>query len=162
MRSKIRARHALALAVPALLAAAPAVASADPITLSPTKLTASWEGTGSGLLATQDAMDRAGCTPGVHECVDQLIKLDAPGTLTVHSSSDDPKAVDTDLQLFLSDETGAVGDELGESAQADPTPDETVGGSLDAGYYVVRIDYAIALQGTVKADASFEPDATTP
>ena len=158
MRSKIRARHAaLALAVPALLVTAPA-ASADPISLSSTKLTASWEGTGSGLLATQDVMDRAGCTPGIHDCVDQLIKLDEPGFLTVHTSSEDPAAVDTDLQLFYAEADGTVGDEIDESAAADPTPDETVGSSLDAGYYVARIDYAIAANGVVKADATFEPE----
>jgi hypothetical protein len=152
--------RALALALPAVLAVA-APAQADPegtLTLGDDVLTASWTGTGSGILATQDVMDRAGCQPGLHDCFDQVIKLTEPGFLTVHTSSEDPKAADTDLQLFTSDEDGTVGDEIGESAQADPTPDETVGASLDAGYYIARIDYAISLQGEVSGEATFEPD----
>jgi hypothetical protein len=156
--------RALALALPVAVLATAAPAQADPegtITIGDNVLTASWTKTGSGILGTQDVMDRAGCQPGIHECGDQVIKLTEPGFFTVTTSSEDPKAADTDLQLFMSDEEGTVGDELGESAAADPTPNETVGASLDAGYYIVRIDYAISLQGEVKADATFEPDDPT-
>ena len=150
----------LAVLVPAALLAGAVPAQAAParkVTLNLNVLKASWDGTGSGILGTQDAMDRAGCTPGIHDCDDTLIKLDAPGFLTVHSSSTDQKAVDTDLQLFYSDADGTVGDQIAESAQATPTPDETVSGDLDPGYYIARIDYAIAAQGVVHADATFEP-----
>ena len=150
----------LALLVPAVLLAGATSAQAAParkVTLSKTVLTAKWDGTGSGILATQTTMDRAGCQPVVHDCDDTLIKLDVPGFLTVHTSSTDPKAIDTDLQLFYSDADGTVGDQIAESAAADPTPDETVASDLDAGYYIARIDYAIAPQGDVHADATFEP-----
>ena len=150
----------LVILVPAVLAAGASPAQAAParkVTLGKNVLTAAWDGTGSGILGTQDAMDRVGCQPGVHDCDDTLIKLDVPGLLTVHTNSDDQKAVDTDLQLFYSDADGTVGDQIAESAQATPTPDETVASDLDAGYYIARIDYAIAAQGVVHGEATFEP-----
>src|SRR3954468_459817 len=156
----MRTRSMLAVLVPAVLLAGATSAQAAParkVTLNKNVLTAKWDGTGSGILATQTTMDRAGCQPAVHDCDDTLIKLDVPGFLTVHTSSTDPKAIDTDLQLFYSDADGTIGDQIAESAAADPTPDETVASDLDAGYYVARIDYAIAAQGTVHADATYEP-----
>jgi hypothetical protein len=152
----------LAILVPAALLAGTATAQADParkVTLGKNALTAKWDGTGSGILGTQTAMDRAGCQPAIHDCDDTLIKLDAPGFVTVHTSSTDQKAVDTDLQLFYSDADGTIGDQIAESAASDPTPDETVASDLDPGYYVARIDYAISAQGTVHADATYEPPA---
>src|SRR3954468_2337561 len=156
----MRTRSMLAVLVPAVLLAGATSAQAAParkVTLNKNVLTAKWDGTGSGILATQTTMDRAGCQPAVHDCDDTLIKLDVPGFLTVHTSSTDPKAIDTDLQLFYSDADGTIGDQIAESAAADPTPDETVASDLDAGYYIARIDYAIAPQGDVHADATFEP-----
>ena len=55
--------------------------------LGPGPAEAKWQGTGSGVLATQDAMDEAGCTPGVHDCYDAVIEIKSPGKLVSGSSS---------------------------------------------------------------------------
>ena len=123
-------------------------------------LTATWEGTGSGSLATQDAMDAAGCTPGIHDCYDTLIEVTEAGTLTVKTSGGTTPADDTDLQLFTADANGEVKDELQESAQATPTPNEQVSVRVKPGFYVARIDYAICAQCTITGEAALKPSGT--
>ncbi len=148
------------LAATVALVALPAIAHAEParkVTLNASTTTTKWEGTGSGAVALQDIADALGCTPGVHDCDDTLIHVEVGGTLTVKTSSTDPSAVDSDLQLFASDETGKVGKELKESAAADPTPAEQVSAELDPGYYIARIDYTIAAQSVVQAEATLQP-----
>ena len=125
-----------------------------------------WEGTGAGVLGTQDAADAAGCQPGVHECYDVLLNVTEAGTLTVKTSSTDPTAADTDLQLFASDSSGEVkdiGTPLQESAAADPTPNEQVSVKVKAGFYVARIDYTIAGPASkVQAEATLKTSGPAP
>lgn len=160
---KMRKTLTGALAVTAALAAAsPAWAEPDHNAgqLGGSVLTATWEGTGSGALATQDAMDAAGCQPGIHDCYDALIEVTEPGTLTVKTSGGLTPADDTDLQLFSAGADGEVKDELQESAQATPTPNEQVSVRVKPGFYVARIDYAICAQCTIAAEASLKPSGT--
>lgn len=122
-----------------------------------------WTGTGSGALATQDAMDAAGCQPGIHDCDDTLIEVTEAGSLTVKTAeSPDPQckgACDTDLQLFASDASGEPKKELQESAQATPTTVESVSARVSPGFYVARIDYAICSACNVPAEAVLKPAA---
>jgi hypothetical protein len=152
-------------AVVCAVAAIPvAVAIAEPArkaTLGPAASTFKWQGSGSGILAVQDVMDAVGCTPGIHDCDDTLIKVEAVGTLTVKTSGGGPAAIDTDLQLFASDEAGVPGTQLKESAAATPTTEEAVSADVDPGYYIARIDYAIGT-GAVDGEATFEPAAAAP
>ena len=150
------------LIVPVLsLLVAAAVAFAEPArngTVSASSPVFKWEGTGSGILATQDAMDAAGCTPGIHDCDDTLLKVENAGQLTIKTTSSDPAAADTDLQLFESDESGKVGKQLQEGAKPTPDPNEQVSAAVEPGYYIARIDYAVAAQGVVNGEATLEPD----
>ena len=149
-----------ALALAATAVAAPsAMAEPDHKTapLGGSTLTATWEGTGSGIFATQDVMDAAGCQPAVHDCFDALIEVTEAGSLTVKTSGGSTPADDTDLQLFTADANGEVKDELQESAQATPTPEEQVSARVKPGFYVARIDYAICAQCTIQAEAALKP-----
>jgi hypothetical protein len=129
--------------------------------VGPGEQTVTWEGVGSGVLGSQDAMDAAGCQPFIHECYDALIEVKGVGRLTIKTSSTDVKAPDSDLQIFASDASGRkLGREIEESAAPTPTPDESVAVTVpDPRFYIVRIDYAIAVQGTVQAEAKFVPEA---
>jgi hypothetical protein len=125
-----------------------------------------WEGTGSGALATQDAMDAAGCQPSLHDCDDTLIEVTEAGSLSVKtgdstSAQCKSSACDTDLQLFTSDQSGEVKKELQESAAATPTTNESVTARVTPGFYVARIDYAICTACTVPAEAVLKPSGTT-
>jgi hypothetical protein len=159
-------RKIIGLAIVASLAiAAPASAEKDydAGALGPGDAQTEWEGTGSGMPGLQNVADEMGCQPAVHECYDAVIEIKAAGKLTVTTSSDDPTAVDTDLQLFESDKDGNVKKELAESAATDPTPAESVSVSVKAGFYVARIDYTIASPpAAVKAVAVFKASAPKP
>ena len=142
----------------ALLMAAPAgAAPARNATLGPGALTYTWDSIGSGVLGLQDAMDALGCVPIVHDCDDTLIEVKLPGRLTITTSSSDPAAVDTDLQVFAADSSGNTTEELQESAAATPTPNESVAVEIEPGFYVARVDYAVAANGTVQGEAKLEP-----
>ena len=144
----------------ALLPASSALAEpARSVTLSEAATVAEWDSTGSGILATQDVMDAAGCQPGIHDCDDTLIHVTAPGTLQIQTSGD---AIDSDLQLFTSNEKGEVGEELGESAAPDPTPNEAVGAAVEPGWYIARIDYAISTGAAVLMSVSVALPCTPP
>ena len=158
----------IGLAIVASLAtAAPAMAENDyqAGVLGPADGKLEWEGTGSGFTAVQNVGDdpNVGCRPVVHECYDAVIEIKAAGKLTFSTSSDDPKALDTDLQVFESDKDGNVKKELGESAASDPTPVESVTVPVKPGFYVARIDYTIAPPLTViKGVAEFKGSGAKP
>jgi hypothetical protein len=163
MHPKNRALRVLSLALPTSLLVV-AVALAEPArntTMGPGATTYKWDASGSGILGVQDLMDAVGCQPGIHECDDTLIKVDVPGVLTVKTVDGDPTVLDTDLQLFLSDESGAPGTQLKESAAPTPTSVEAVSAEVDPGYYIARVDYAVG-QGSVPGEATFEPVAAAP
>jgi hypothetical protein len=128
--------------------------------------TEKWEGTGSGTVGLQDTADAIDCQPGVHECYDVLLNVTEGGTLTVKTSSTDPSAADTDLQLFASNDKGEVKDintPLAESAATDPTPNEQVSVKVKTGYYVARIDYtATGPMAKVQAEATLKTSGPAP
>ncbi len=151
------------LFVTALLASliAAAVALAAPArnaTLNAASPSYKWTATGSGALAVADLYNAAGCIPGIHDCDDTLLKVDAPGTLTVKTSSSDPAAADADLVLFESTEAGEPGKQLQGSGGTSAA--EQVAAGVEPGYYLVRIDYAIAANGEVDGEATLEVDPT--
>lgn len=148
--------------VGALAAAAPAMGEKDATgVLGPSDSVLEWDGVGSGGTGLQDVGDNenVGCRPAVHECYDMLIEIKAPGKLTFETSSTDPKAADTDLQIFEADKDGNVKKELAESAAAEPTPAEAATAPVKAGFYIARIDYTIAANATVHGKATFKASA---
>ena len=161
MKTRKSLAGALAVTV-ALSAASLAWAEADHNAgkLGGSVLTATWEGTGSGVLGTQDAMDAAGCQPGIHDCHDTLIEVTQPGTLTVKTSGGNGASDDTDLQLFSATPEGETKDELQESAQPTPTPNEQVSVRVKEGFYIARIDFAICAQCTIQGEAALKPSGT--
>ena len=154
-----------ALAVTAAFGVA-GIAVAEPAekkTLGNGVFTEKWEGSGSGTLLFQDAMDEAGCQPGIHECHDTLLNVLQAGTVTVKTSSTDPSAVDTDLQLFASNEKGEVKDittPLAESGEVGPA--EQVSAKVKAGFYVARIDFAACANCTVQGEAVLKTSGPAP
>lgn len=148
----------------AFATAAPAQADIKgKITTGSEKVTTSWTGVGSGQLGAQTVTDEVGCQPIIHECWDVLVEVTEDGTLQFGTTSTDPKAPDTDLQIFESDAEGNVDikSPLAESAAADPTPDEFAASSVKAGrFYVLRIDYTIATFGEVLGTMTFKPKPT--
>ena len=127
-------------------------------TLSAASTVYKWQASGSGVLAVSNLYDAVGCVPGLHDCDDTLIKVEAPGTLTVKTTSSDPKAADADLKLLESDESGKVGKQLQNSGGANAN--EQVAATVEPGYYIARIDYAVAAQGVVDGEAKLEPDTS--
>jgi predicted acyl esterase len=145
------------------LAATPASAATErELTFSGTpgeRETQTWTDTGSGVLASSDTMDAVGCDPAplLHDCDDTVVVLPTEGVLSIRTSvPDDPAAkaatVDADLELYLKKPDGSL-ENLDESAGA--TPAEALSKRLPAGTYVIRIEYAIAIEGSVTGEASF-------
>ena len=92
-------------------------------------------------------------TEGIHDCEDLLIRVrDISGTLSVGIDSSDPNAIDIDLYLYESNSNGDVGAQLDTSGNVGPT--EGVSASVEPGYYLARIDFAIALDGTYTGEAT--------
>lgn len=146
-----------ALALGALAALAiPSAALAAPdrtYNLNSGKPTAEWSGTGTGAVVTADVQELVACTPGINDCDFTLVKLDSYGQLTVGLTSGDATAVDIDLHLYESDESGTQGKLLKESVS--PTATEQIVVELDPGYYLVMIDY-YAGGGGFDANAKWE------
>lgn len=157
---KARSRLTAALVAGAALAS-PALASAAPMRSIQFDSgvtgwqSVGWQSVGSGALYYSSVYDAVGCAPLVHECDDTLIQLPAPGSLHISTSSVDPQVVDADLRLFASNATGEVGDEIARSGGPDAT--EAVGAFLAPGYYIARVDYALAVNGEVDALARYRP-----
>jgi hypothetical protein len=151
--------------VPALLAllvaAAPALAEPNrKTTLGPGAGQFAWDSSGTGIAATSTIYDEIGCTP-INDCDDTLVELKSDGTLLVKTSSSDP-VIDTDLTVWESDEQGTAKKQIINAAGTDVTSNEETTQQLTAGFYLVRIFYAVAVAGSVKGEATFTPDAAAP
>jgi hypothetical protein len=140
----------------ALLPASALAAPANTVVMGPGSGEAKWTATGSGVLALQDTMDEVGCQPGIHDCYDTLVELKAPGKFTAKSACSAPNGQDVDMQLFESDAAGKVGKELAESAATGLICDESVSvNAKKAAFYIVRVDYAVAVQASADVVATF-------
>jgi hypothetical protein len=160
------------LAVAALLAGAlvPATASAAPDhssgLIDKDHTTFEWDSKlGTGFVALANIKPKVPCgTPGVHDCDTTLVHVNGYGAITVENSSADPNALDTDLYIYASDEDGTLGEEVSNSAQGTPTPNEAAGAATDVGdnWFLVEIDYAINVAGTVHGKVTYTPSEPEP
>jgi hypothetical protein len=138
----------------ALGAAAPALAADKSATLSTAKPSFAWDGgPGNGLVYTSTVSNRTPCNPVVFSCETILLKLSNAGNdLVVNIAGQGENTKDLDLHLYFSDAKGTQGDLLYESTGE--TAEETVStGPIDAGYYLVVVDYYLAVAGTYKGTA---------
>lgn len=124
------------------------------ITESRRPTTLDWTGDGAGVLLTPDLMEPVGCRSALHECDQTLIRVPGSGSLRIDTSSTDEGTIDTDLHLYASNAAGEPVRKLKDSAGGSPV--ESIVASVPAGYYLVRIDYALGA-GTVDAIATFTP-----
>jgi hypothetical protein len=138
----------------ALTAALTTVALAAPARnapLDPGGATFKWKGGPiSGAAATTDVGDTVPCGPG-KGCDETLVKTSDRGQINVKTASSDPNSADMDLYLFASDATGKEGKFVKSSAGG--TPAEEVTANVPAGYYLVRMVAAAALNGTYDGQA---------
>lgn len=155
---------AAALAALALGAAPAAAAPARTTTFSNDVLTPfTWSfGPGTGVLGDATVAENAPCTEVLQTCDTTLVHLVDPGTLSIQTSTKDQTLVDVDAYLFESDETGAQGTQI--TSGVTFSPNESIGAFLDAGYYLVRVDYMTGV-GTYDGVATFtlpEPEEDEP
>ncbi|MFN2590459.1 MAG: hypothetical protein ABR518_06790 [Actinomycetota bacterium] len=161
LRSPLRRAALVISAVVALsaLAIPPAAAADYNVTLSPKKKTYSWNGgPGTAIVVLTGGLPIPAPVPcdteGIHDCEDLLIKVkDASGRLQVDIEGTNPNAVDIDLYLYRSTSGGTVGAELDTSGNIGPV--ESVTAQVKPGYYLVRVDFAIAVEGTYSGTATF-------
>ncbi len=111
----------------------------------------------SGAAATTDVYDALGCTPGLIECDDTLLKVDTAGSLTIKTGDASASAVDMDLFVYQSDASGTQGKLLKSSGGTDVN--ESTNFDADPGYYLVRMEAATSAQGTYKGTATLAAPA---
>jgi len=146
----------------ALLALAPAAMAAPARTGTVAVGTEfAWDGGPfNGIAALQDISDVTGCTPGIAECDDTLLKIEATGALAVQIGEASTSAPDLDLYIHESDEAGKDGTIL--KSSAGPTADEQTTLDVEPGYYLVRVRAAISFGGTYKGKATLEAPPVEP
>jgi hypothetical protein len=155
------------LAATALVCALPASAGAAPArngNLSAASPNYAWDGAvASGIAATADIHDALPCQAPVETCDETLIKIDEPGNLAVKIVGQGPGAVDLDLYVYVSDESGKPGKFMKSSTGA-TAEEQTTAEIEEAGYYLVQVTYATAFQAGYKGTSTFEalPAATPP
>ncbi len=144
-----------------LLAAAPASAAPQHSGTLAVGGQYAWDGGPlNGIAAVQDISDLTGCTAGIAECDDTLLKVDATGVLSVKIGEPGAGAADFDLYVHRSDAAGVDGDIL--KSSAGPTTDETTSLDVEPGYYLVRVRAAISFAGTFKGSAKLDPPVELP
>jgi hypothetical protein len=145
----------------ALALGAPAGALAEPDgTLSSAQPTYEFAGgPGFGVLATSDVSSRVGCNPVVFQCDTYLVKVDEDaGDLLFEIAGEGQNTKDLDLHVYWSDADGTQGDLLGESTSEGATEAVSTG-ELEPGYYLVVVDYYLAVAGTYTGKVTFTPPA---
>ncbi|HEX8207735.1 MAG TPA: hypothetical protein VF587_16845 [Solirubrobacteraceae bacterium] len=151
----MRHRHKITLAaISAALLATATVAIAEPqrdASLSPGGDGFGWDGgpiSGAAALAEVGAF--VPCGPG-KGCDDTLIRATGKGQLQVTTDSEDPNAVDFDLYLFESDESGEPGALIRSSTSGSSA--ESVSAIVEAGTYLARVVAATGAEGTYVGEA---------
>jgi hypothetical protein len=138
----------------ALTAALTTVALAAPArttSLDPGGAVYKWKGGPiSGAAATTDVGENVPCGPG-KGCDETLVKATDRGQINVKTSSTDRNSADMDLYLYASDASGKEGKFVKSSAGG--TPAEEVTANVTAGYYLVRMVAAAAVNGTYDGQA---------
>jgi hypothetical protein len=146
------------------LAAAPAAIAADQQgTVSPSSPSFAWDGgPGTSLGANVPGLGGAsvgnfvGCFDTIADCEEILIKVDAPGTLTLTTDSADDANDTIDMYLYPSDASGEYDDseeDLAAGGGAGTTGDEKIVAKVKAGYYMVQIKFFLAQDDTYKGSA---------
>jgi hypothetical protein len=151
----------IGVATVALLVAAIPSASAAPdynVTFDKAKKSYSWSG-GPGtsyvlVTAFPAVPPPIPCdTEGLHDCEDLLIRVRSiSGVLLVSIGTSDSQAIDIDLNLYESNANGDVGAQLDTSGNIGPV--EEVSASVEPGYYLARVDFALSIQGSYDGEAS--------
>ena len=144
---------ALSFAAPAFAEPAGTVSSANP----------KYEfagGPGNGVVYTSTVANRVGCNPLVFQCDSYLVKVDeAAGDVVVEVAGEGDNTKDVDLHVFWSDAEGTKGELVGEST-SEGAQEMVSTGELEAGYYLVVVDYYLAVAGTYKGAVTFTPPTT--
>ena len=159
MRVTLRRLAAVATGAAAIAVAGAAPALAEPAgTLS--SANPKWEfagGPGNGAVYTSDVSSRVPCNPAVFQCDAYLVKVDENASdVLFQIAGEGDNTVDLDLHVYFSDADGTQGDLLGESTSAGATESVSTG-ELEPGYYLVVVDYYLALLGTYTGSATFTP-----
>ena len=152
----------LSCAAAVLLAAAPSAhAQADRTgTIGATAPSFAWDGgpgtsvgANAGPLGGVSVGNLIGCFEGIADCENTLLKVEAPGTLTLTAdSADDSKDV-LDLYLYETNEAGEFDDQatdMAEGGGAGTTGDEKIVAKVKPGYYMVHIKFFLAEADTYK------------
>ena len=141
----------LTAGMPAALTTVALAAPARTATLDPGGAAYKWEGGPiSGAAATTDVGENVPCGPG-KGCDETLVKASDRGQINVKTSSTDPNSADMDLYVYASDASGKEGKFIKSSAGG--SPEEEVTANVTAGYYLVRMVAAAALNGTYDGQA---------
>jgi hypothetical protein len=152
------------LARVAALAAAAIALSASPAHAEPDGTLSSAEpkyefagGPGNGAVYTSDVSSRVPCNPVIFQCDTFLVQTEEDAADVVFSiAGEGDNTKDIDLHVYTSDAEGTQGDLIGESVSN--TANETVSiGESEAGYYLVVVDYYLAVLGTYTGTAEFTP-----
>jgi hypothetical protein len=143
--------------------------------LSAEKPTYEWDGTGSGV--SEPLLGSIDCTaPAAHDCDDVLLKLEAPGDLTIELKNSGgvevPEATgqfgggniaslqDVDFNVYRSDASGAPqGDTLTEDGATTYVSEKATVKNLAPGFYLVRVDYFLAAEASYKGIATLATQA---
>jgi hypothetical protein len=164
MPSRFRRAGLVALAALSCVAV-PALAAPDyNATLSASVTSFAWDG-GPGTSAEKtEALEYTPCGSPNHHCEDLLLKLEAPGALTVEvidaAEGEDPgdpvNSHDLDIQLFESDASGTPGKQLA-ATESTASNEKITKKGMKAGFYLVRVDFFRGVNLTYKGQLKFEP-----
>ena len=147
-----------ALLVPAALSAPDRTGS-----VSLASPTFKWSGgPGSSFTTLNTNSDTYPCDMPVHDCDYTLLNVTDPGTLKVKVSSTDPKTVDAQVLLYVSDAGGTKGKRLQAADSSSPTPNEALAAEIEAGYYLIEFDYEDAVLGNYDGEATLVPGEAPP
>jgi hypothetical protein len=151
----------LSCAAVALLAAAPTAGAADRTgAVSATTPSYAWDGgpgtsigANAGPAGGISAGNLIGCFEGIADCEDTLIKVEAPGTLTLTADSADDANDVLDMYLYETNEAGEFDNQatdMSEGGGASTTGDEKIVAAVKPGYYMVHIKFFLADADTYK------------
>jgi hypothetical protein len=102
-----------------------------------------------------------GCTDGVADCEETLIKVETAGKLTITANADDDSNDTLDLYLYESNEAGEYDDgslidpdmQITEGSGATEASDEKIEYPVKPGWYVAQVRFFLATNATYKGAA---------